>query len=233
MRAVLKGEQAADVPCDGCVGCCVSSYAIPLRPEDKGALAAVPARYLSLPVNGGLARMRHRDDGSCPMLEAGRCTIYADRPPDLTRLRLPHLCGHWPAAGWRASRDPRALLEWNFAFVTEQESGAARCIGSRRAIHPAECRVVSSCGARGFRRRRGRARCKGVAAVPRPRPPKKKGTDPKIHPPHEQVATRARSSTRLRHAIGVASLLRLGRFGDHGIGHVLSAPDRSARNSIV
>ena len=40
MRAVLKGERHADVPCDGCVGCCVSSYAIPLRPADKVALDA-------------------------------------------------------------------------------------------------------------------------------------------------------------------------------------------------
>jgi hypothetical protein len=80
MSAVLRGERTADVPCDGCVGCCVSAYAIALRPSDLAALAAVPACHLKLPVDGGLALMGHREDGTCPMLEAGRCVIYADRP---------------------------------------------------------------------------------------------------------------------------------------------------------
>jgi Fe-S-cluster containining protein len=80
MRAVLRGEAAADVPCDGCVGCCVSSYPIPLRPRDQAALQSVPERYLQLAVAGGTARMGFRDDGSCPLLEDGRCSIYADRP---------------------------------------------------------------------------------------------------------------------------------------------------------
>jgi Fe-S-cluster containining protein len=80
MIGVLREERSAEVPCDGCVGCCVSSYPIPLRPTDQVALAEVPVRFLRLPVHAGNATMGFHEDGSCPMLAAGRCTIYADRP---------------------------------------------------------------------------------------------------------------------------------------------------------
>ena len=59
MRAVLRGERDADVPCGDCIGCCVSSYPIPLRPEDVRARAEVPEQFLL-----GLGRVgRALDDG--------------------------------------------------------------------------------------------------------------------------------------------------------------------------
>jgi len=121
MRAVLKGEQTADVPCDGCVGCCVSFYAIALRPVDKAALSAVPDRHLRLPVDGGLAYMGYRDDGTCPMLEAGRCTIYADRPQTCRDYdcRIYAATGLLPD-GHRPVIEER-VLEWRFDFSTEEE----------------------------------------------------------------------------------------------------------------
>jgi hypothetical protein len=76
MRAVLRGERDAPVPCGDCVGCCISSYPIPLRPTDRVALERVPVEHLHMPVaHGGLARMGFRADGTCPMLGAGACTI--------------------------------------------------------------------------------------------------------------------------------------------------------------
>ena len=45
-RASLRGDVGADVPCGDCVGCCVSSYYIPVRREDKEALALIPAHHL-------------------------------------------------------------------------------------------------------------------------------------------------------------------------------------------
>ncbi|HEU4653630.1 MAG TPA: hypothetical protein VFS47_06565, partial [Steroidobacteraceae bacterium] len=45
MRASLRGEAGTDVPCGDCVGCCVSGYPVPIRPED--ALEDVlPAEFL-------------------------------------------------------------------------------------------------------------------------------------------------------------------------------------------
>lgn len=151
---VLKGEQAADVPCDGCVGCCVSGYAIPLRPTDKAALAAVPDRYLRMPVAGGLVRMDHREDGSCPMLEAGRCTIYAARPLTCrdydcriytATMLLPD--GERPVIRER-------VLEWRFDFATPEERTqgealrrAAAFITEHAALFPPPVRAHSAAAA--------------------------------------------------------------------------------------
>jgi hypothetical protein len=150
MRAVLRGEQVADVPCDGCIGCCVSSYVIPLRPTDKTALAAVPARYLGLPVEG-LARMRYRDDGTCPMLEAKRCTIYADRPQTCRDYdcRIYAATGLLPDGERPVIRD--RVLEWRFGFGSELESAqytalrrAARFIRDHAALIPPGARPAST-----------------------------------------------------------------------------------------
>jgi hypothetical protein len=131
MRAVLKGEQSADVPCDGCVGCCVSAYAIPLRPADKVALATVPARHLRLPIDGGLAQMTHREDGSCPMLEARRCAIYGDRPQTCRDYdcRIYAATGLLPDGERPVIRE--RVLEWSFEFDGDAEVAQADAL--RRA----------------------------------------------------------------------------------------------------
>ncbi len=122
MGAVLRNEQVADVPCDGCVGCCVSSYVIPLRPTDKVALDTVPARFLGLPADGRLARMNHRPDGTCPMLEANRCTIYAARPQTCRDYdcRIYAATGLLPDGNRPVIRD--RVLEWRFGIDTAQEA---------------------------------------------------------------------------------------------------------------
>lgn len=132
MRAVLRGERAADVPCDGCVGCCVSAYPIPLRPRDQVALERVPAVNLSLPVGGGgLARMLPRPDGTCPMLEAGRCMIYAGRP----QTCRDYDCRIYAAAGLEPDGERPVIRdrvrEWRFSFTDPQDARRAEAV--RRA----------------------------------------------------------------------------------------------------
>lgn len=132
MRAVLRGQQQADVPCDGCVGCCVSSYPIPLRTDDRVALQRVPDAYLQWPLpGGGLARMGYRADGSCPMLHDQQCTIYNDRP----RTCRDYDCRLYAAAGMEPD-GPRPVIqqrvrEWRFEFVTDEERAQAEAV--RRA----------------------------------------------------------------------------------------------------
>jgi len=133
MQAVLRGQQDADVPCDGCVGCCVSSYPIPLRPDDRVALEQVPDRYLQLPVGPGTARMGYREDGSCPMLLDNHCTIYADRP----RTCRDYDCRIYAATdltpdGRRPVIQER-VREWRFDFPSEEERAQAGAL--RRAAH--------------------------------------------------------------------------------------------------
>ena len=151
MSAVLKGQRVADVPCDGCVGCCVSSYAIALRPEDSVALAAVPARHLRLSGHGGVALMGYRDDGTCPMLEAGRCSIYADRP----QTCRDYDCRIYAATGLLPDGQRPVIAErvreWRFDFPTGEELGqhaalqrAAGFIRKHAGLFPHAIRVQSA-----------------------------------------------------------------------------------------
>lgn len=133
MQAVLRGQQDADVPCDGCVGCCVSSYPIPLRPDDRVALANVPDRYLQLPVGPGTARMGYREDGSCPMLRASQCTIYADRP----RTCRDYDCRIYAATNLLPDGDrpviQERVREWRFDFTSLAERTNSEAL--QRAAH--------------------------------------------------------------------------------------------------
>jgi uncharacterized protein len=152
MRAVLRGEQEADVPCDGCVGCCISSYPIPLRPSDAVALARVPDQFLQWPARvGELARMNFRDDGTCPMLEGERCTIYADRP----RTCRDYDCRIYAATGLAPDGNrpviQQRVREWRFDMADAEEqaqaaalSEAAQFIRANAARFPASARAHSA-----------------------------------------------------------------------------------------
>jgi hypothetical protein len=130
MRAVLRGEQFAEVPCGSCTGCCVSSYPIPLRSTDQVALERVPARYLHLPVDSaaGMARMGFREDGSCPMLCAGGCSIYNDRPQTCRDYdcRIYAAAGLLPDGERPIIRD--RILAWRFQFACAEDAAAAEAV---------------------------------------------------------------------------------------------------------
>lgn len=156
MRAVLAGRQDADVPCGECTGCCISSYPIPLRPSDRVALERVPDHLLQLPVAGGdgLARMGFGADGCCPMLQSGRCTIYADRP----RTCRDYDCRIYAAAGLEPDGDRpvirQRVLEWQFELGAESERAAlaavqraARFIRAHHGRFPAAVRAASATAA--------------------------------------------------------------------------------------
>lgn len=155
MRAVLRGEAEADVPCDGCVGCCVSSYYIPLRPADAVALLRVPDRYLQWPAaKGDVARMGYREDGTCPMLVERRCTIYADRP----RTCRDYDCRIYAAAGLTPDGDrpviQERVKEWRFTHAGDAERQreasvrrAAQFIRLHAALFPEALRAHSATAA--------------------------------------------------------------------------------------
>jgi Fe-S-cluster containining protein len=129
MRAVLRGERDADVPCGECVGCCVSSYPIPLRPTDSVALDRIPREHLHLPVGpGSLAVMGFREDGTCPMLCASSCVIYADRP----QTCRDYDCRIYAAAGLLPDGDRpvirQRVLAWRFDLKSEEDRVAADAV---------------------------------------------------------------------------------------------------------
>jgi Fe-S-cluster containining protein len=145
-RASLRGTQGADVPCGDCVGCCVSSYFIPVRPEDKTALDSIPAKYLVHAPNEprGQWLMGYREDGTCPMLVDRQCTIYGQRP----QTCRDYDCRIFAAAGIAAGGDDKAVINrrvqaWRFTYPAEADraahaavQAAATFISTRRDSFP-------------------------------------------------------------------------------------------------
>jgi hypothetical protein len=82
LDAALDGSADADVPCNGCTACCTSSQFVHIGPDETDTLAHVPAA-LRFPAPGlpkGHVVMGYDEDGHCPMLVDGACSIYEHRP---------------------------------------------------------------------------------------------------------------------------------------------------------
>lgn len=132
LRRSLQGDAGMDVPCGDCVGCCVSGYSLQLRPEDYKAAARIPTTFVvSAPgfAKGNLT-VRALDNGLCPMLEGGKCSIYAVRP----QTCLDYDCRIFAAAGIDAGGEDKAVInqrvrEWRFSYpdrTDELEHAAVR-----------------------------------------------------------------------------------------------------------
>ena len=82
LRAALRGEGDARVPCAGCTACCEASQFVHVAPDETDALAHIP-RALLFPAPGAPAGhlvMGYDEHGRCPMLRADGCSIYEHRP---------------------------------------------------------------------------------------------------------------------------------------------------------
>lgn len=155
MRAVLRGERDAEVPCGTCVGCCVSSYPIPLRPGDELARSEVPEQWLigSAPA-GENWLMGFREDGSCPFLTDRCCSIYSGRP----QTCRDYDCRIYAAAGLLPDGNRPVIAErvgaWEFTFSSGEElleadavRRAAQFIRANQAHFPAAMRAGSATAA--------------------------------------------------------------------------------------
>jgi uncharacterized protein len=135
-RASLLGHGGTDVPCGDCVGCCVSSYSILVRPEDTQALSAIPASMLaSVPSLGaGVKAMGYLPNGACPMLRAGKCSIYAHRP----QTCRDYDCRVFAAAGIDAGEGKpvinQRVREWRFTYPTETDRTAHHAVQAAAAF---------------------------------------------------------------------------------------------------
>jgi uncharacterized protein len=123
-RAAHQTDADIDVPCGDCVACCTSSYFIHVKPGETGTLRRVPAELL-VPAPGapkGHVVMGYDQDGRCPMLEGGRCTIYEDRP--LTCRTYD--CRVFAAAGIDADRPAitARARTWVFEYPTGEDRRA-------------------------------------------------------------------------------------------------------------
>ena len=125
MRRSLVGSEGMDVPCGDCVGCCVSGYSVQLRPEDHRAAARIPATFVvSAPgFAKGHLTVQPLANGLCPMLDDGKCSIYADRP----QTCLDYDCRIFAAAGIAAGGDDKSVInkrvrEWRFSYPEQTDA---------------------------------------------------------------------------------------------------------------
>ena len=80
--ATLDKDVPADVPCGSCNACCRTFHQIHLRPGENRARKRLPKEYLSAArgLPPGYLLLGFTEEGACPVLVGGRCTIYEDRP---------------------------------------------------------------------------------------------------------------------------------------------------------
>jgi hypothetical protein len=130
-RRSLRSDCGMEVPCGDCVGCCVSGYAVWVRPEDRRARARIPPQLLSEPpgMPAGTSLMQARSDGTCPMLSAHQCSIYADRP----QTCIDYDCRVFAAAGIEAGGDDRSTINrrvraWRFSYPTSADVQAHEAV---------------------------------------------------------------------------------------------------------
>ncbi len=140
MRAALRGERDADVPCGTCTACCTSSQFVHIAPDETDTLAHIPAALVfpapRLPKGHVLLGFDER--GHCPMLIDGRCSIYEHRP----RTCRTYDCRVFPAAGLEADQPAIAARarQWRFSFPAAADRAdcdavraAARALGDQSA----------------------------------------------------------------------------------------------------
>lgn len=124
MEAALRGERDADVPCGGCTACCQSSQFVHVEPDERDALAHIPAELLfpapRLPE--GHKVLGYDQHGRCPMLVDGGCSIYEHRP----RACRTYDCRVFAAAGIEVDETQPAIAarvrRWVFTYDTAEDS---------------------------------------------------------------------------------------------------------------
>jgi Fe-S-cluster containining protein len=124
--AALRLDGSVDVPCDGCTACCTSGQLIPVEPDDRDALAHLPADALEpMPGQPGQRVLTHDESGRCSQLTEAGCSVYLHRP----RACRTYDCRIFPAAGVRPDKPLIAeqALRWRFRYASpaEHQSHAA------------------------------------------------------------------------------------------------------------
>ena len=121
VQGAIRGERVADVPCGGCTACCTSSQFVHIGPDETDTLAHIPPALLfpapRLP--RGHQLLGYDEQGHCPMLVAGRCSIYEHRP----RTCRTYDCRVFPAADVVVDEADKAgiaqqVSRWRFSHPT-------------------------------------------------------------------------------------------------------------------
>lgn len=117
----LLRDAPADVPCGPCNACCRTFHQLHIRPGEKGARKRLPREYLTVArgLPPGYLLLGYTDDGACPVLVGGRCTIYEDRP----LVCRTYDCRLYAATGVEPDRAEIAaqVRRWRFAYPEPED----------------------------------------------------------------------------------------------------------------
>jgi len=146
MQDALHGDGGSDVPCGGCTACCRSSQFVHIGPDEVDTMASIPAELLfpapRLP--RGHVLLGYDENGHCPMLIDGGCSIYEHRP----RTCRTYDCRVFPATGVEIDDDDHVAIgqrarRWRFSHPTDVDEvqheavrAAARFVRCREDLLP-------------------------------------------------------------------------------------------------
>ncbi len=131
--AITNGA-TSDVPCGTCTGCCTSAQFIHIDADEADALAHIP-RELVFAAPGrptGTLLLGYDDNGHCPMLVGGACSIYEHRP----RTCRAYDCRVFAATGIDSDKPAIAATarRWRFSFSDESAQARFDEIHGRAAV---------------------------------------------------------------------------------------------------
>ena len=156
MRRTLDSDADADVPCGGCTACCTSSQFVHIGPDEVDALRRIPAELLfpaPLRLRGHVV-LGYDQNGHCPMLVEGGCSIYEHRP----RTCRTYDCRVFAAAGVEIDDADQIEIgrragRWRFDHPDEVDRtrhdavrAAARYVRERADLLPAGTGPVNTTG---------------------------------------------------------------------------------------
>jgi Fe-S-cluster containining protein len=119
-EATIAEGADADVPCGACAGCCTASQFVHIGPEERDTLAHIPAELL-FPAPGlprGHVVMGYDEQGRCPMLVDGRCSIYDHRPRTCSRYGCRMFAATGLGPGEEKPANIRQVRRWRFEEPT-------------------------------------------------------------------------------------------------------------------
>jgi uncharacterized protein len=135
MAAALRDDAAVTVPCGGCTACCTSSQFVHIAPDETATLAQIPPELLFAAPGRpkGHVLLGYDENGHCPMLVAGRCSIYEQRP----RTCRTYDCRIFAATGLdvdaeddRKAPIARQARRWRFTFPDDDDRRRLAAVGA-------------------------------------------------------------------------------------------------------
>lgn len=137
ITASIRTGSQMDVACGDCRGCCSAGRFVPVSIQDGVAMRAIPRSFLvkSVGTDDGTMMMGYTKSGHCPMLVAGNCSIYSNRPVTCGQFD----CRVLAAAGceldgrW-SERVNERVRSWRFAYASRDSLAAAQSVKAAAAF---------------------------------------------------------------------------------------------------